>query len=95
MNNSITRSRATSAYRADPRERLALQLAAVLWRFLEATSAAWRWQQTSTHSRSSRRVPSGDRDRDKRHPLRRIVSELVGPTRDRYERLLRRTDIDR
>src|SRR5271157_1589252 len=36
-------------------------------------------------------VPSGDRDRDERHPLRSIVGELVGPTRGRHERLLRRT----
>ena len=33
-------------------------------------------------------VPSGDRDRDERHPLRWIVGELVAPTRDRYRRLL-------
>ena len=36
-------------------------------------------------------VPSGDRERDARHPLRRIVGELVGPMRDRHERVLRRT----
>jgi predicted amidophosphoribosyltransferase len=33
-------------------------------------------------------VPSGDSARDAHHPLRRIVGDLVGPTRDRYERLL-------
>jgi hypothetical protein len=37
-------------------------------------------------------VPSSDRDRDETHPLRTIVGELAGPTRDRHERLLRRTD---
>src|SRR5207302_1817135 len=38
-------------------------------------------------------VPSADRDRDEQHPLREIVGELVRPTRERYERLLRRTEL--
>jgi phosphoribosylpyrophosphate synthetase len=37
-------------------------------------------------------VPSGDCERDERHPLRSIVAELIVPTRERHERLLRRTD---
>lgn len=37
-------------------------------------------------------VPSSDPDRDETHPLRAIVGELAGPTRDRHQRLLRRTD---
>jgi predicted amidophosphoribosyltransferase len=37
-------------------------------------------------------VPSADPLRDLHHPLRRIVGELVEPTRDRYERLLMRSD---
>ena len=36
-------------------------------------------------------VPSGDPLRDRHHPLRRIVGELIAPTRDRYERLLVRS----
>ena len=36
-------------------------------------------------------VPSSDRGRDARHPLHRIVGELVAPTRGRYERLLTRS----
>ena len=36
-------------------------------------------------------MPSGDRQRDEHHPLRRIVGELVGPTRARHERLLVRS----
>lgn len=36
-------------------------------------------------------VPSADPLRDLHHPLRRIVGELVAPTRDRYERLLVRS----
>jgi hypothetical protein len=37
-------------------------------------------------------VPSGDRWRDLHHPMRRIVGELVESTRDRYERLLIRSE---
>jgi predicted amidophosphoribosyltransferase len=37
-------------------------------------------------------VPSGDPWRDLHHPLRRIVGELVPSTRDRYERLLVRSE---
>jgi hypothetical protein len=36
-------------------------------------------------------VPSSDTNRDERHPLRWIVGELVSPTADRHERLLRRS----
>jgi predicted amidophosphoribosyltransferase len=36
-------------------------------------------------------VPSGDRHRDQVHPLRRIVTAALGPGRNRYERLLRRS----
>src|SRR5579875_3998626 len=37
-------------------------------------------------------VPSADPLRDLHHPLRRIVGELVEPTRERYERLLVRSE---
>jgi hypothetical protein len=37
-------------------------------------------------------VPSGATLRDLHHPLRRIVGELIAPTRHRYERLLVRSD---
>lgn len=70
---------------------LAVQLAAVLWRYLAehercAASAAGTeaFELVTT-------VPSSDRARDDRHPLRWIVGEVVALTRDRYERLLRRS----
>jgi hypothetical protein len=37
-------------------------------------------------------VPSSSAERDDDHPLRRIVDELVGVTRGRHRRLLRRSD---
>lgn len=70
---------------------LQLQLAAVLWRFiaahercLEDAAAASRFDLVTT-------VPSSDQRRDESHPLRRIVGEIVEPTRDRFQRLLRRS----
>jgi hypothetical protein len=38
-------------------------------------------------------VPSSDRQRDERHPLRWIVGELASPTADRHQRLLRRSQV--
>ncbi|HET6869161.1 MAG TPA: hypothetical protein VFH80_24835 [Solirubrobacteraceae bacterium] len=76
----------------DVARRLQAILAAILWRFL------------TTHERCLARaadtrsfdlvtiVPSGDPTRDATHPLRTIVGELVGPTRERHQRLLRRTE---
>ena len=78
----------------DVARRMAAELAAVLWRFLAGHEACLariaevgRFELVTT-------VPSGDRQRDERHPLRWIVGQLVGPTRERYERLLRRSEAD-
>jgi len=38
-------------------------------------------------------VPSGDANRDRLHPLRRIVGEMVPSTRERHRRLLLRSDV--
>jgi predicted amidophosphoribosyltransferase len=71
--------------------RLQLELAAVVWRHLAghepclAKAAGVRAFDVVTT------VPSSDLARDARHPLRRIAGALVGPTRDRYERLLTRS----
>ena len=75
--------------------RLGLQLAAVLWRYLAAHETCLVRAVGITASRRFHLVttiPSGDRSRDEHHPLRWIVGEIVVPTRDRYERLLRRSD---
>lgn len=70
---------------------LSLELAAVLWRYLvlheqciARAAGVERFDVVTT-------VPSGSRERDQWHPLRRIVGELVGPTRDRHRRLLERS----
>ena len=73
--------------------RLGVGLASVLWRALSAhercVAAAAGVQAFSLVAT----VPSSDPLRDRDHPLRWIVSELVGPTRARHERLLKRTEI--
>lgn len=71
--------------------RLQRDLAAVLWRYLRdhesclgAAAGVERFDLVTT-------VPSSDHARDADHPLRGIAGELVTPTRERYERLLRRS----
>jgi predicted amidophosphoribosyltransferase len=74
---------------------LRLQLAAVLWRFLgeheccigEAAGAGPSFDIVTT-------VPSSDGVRDETHPLRSIVGELAGVTRDRFQRLLTRSELE-
>ena len=72
--------------------RLTAQLAAVLWRFLELHERCVAMAAHAIAFGIVTTVPSGDIERDEMHPLRRIVGELVGPTRERHERLLRRSD---
>lgn len=76
----------------DPARRLTAILAAILWRFLSnhETCIARTAADTDRFDLVTT-VPSGDPTRDERHPLRTIVGELVGPTRERHRRLLTRT----
>jgi predicted amidophosphoribosyltransferase len=71
--------------------RFEIELAAVLWRFvalhepcLARAAATGEFELVTT-------VPSSNRERDRSHPLHRIVGELVGPTRARFERVLSRS----
>jgi predicted amidophosphoribosyltransferase len=75
----------------DVARRLTAQLAAVLWRFLDVHEVCVAAAARASSFDVVTTVPSGDRERDHVHPLRRIVGELVGPTRDRHERLLERS----
>jgi hypothetical protein len=70
---------------------LQMQLAAVLWRFLERHERCLARAAGADQFDLVTTVPSGLADRDDAHPLRRIVSTVVAPTRDRFERLLRRS----
>ena len=69
-----------------------VELAAVLWRFLEQHEACVaRAAGTGEHFELVTTVPSGDLTAEDEHPLAGIVGELVAPTRERYARLLRRS----
>ena len=74
--------------------RLGVELAAVLWRYLAEHERCLARAARVEHFEVVTTVPSGDRRREERHPLRHIVGELVAPTRERYERLLRRTEAE-
>jgi predicted phosphoribosyltransferase len=76
----------------DVARRLAAQLAAVLWRFLDIHERCVAAATNTSGFEVVTSVPSGDRERDEDHPLRRIVGQLVGPTRDRHVRLLERSN---
>ncbi len=71
--------------------RLAVQLAAVLWRYLDAHEACLARAARVDNFRVVTTVPSGDLSRDGEHPLRWIVGEAIRITRPRHERLLRRS----
>jgi predicted amidophosphoribosyltransferase len=73
--------------------RLAMELAAVLSRFLDEHEACIARAAGVPGFQLVATVPSGDRARDEWHPLRWMVDELVGPTRRRHERLLRRSQL--
>lgn len=73
--------------------RLSVQLAAVLWRYLAKHEHCIARAAGTPSFELVTTVPSGDRERDERHPLRSIVGELAGPTRHRHERLLSRSAV--
>jgi hypothetical protein len=79
--------------RGEVARRLGVGLAAVLWRALTTHEPCVAGVAGAEAFSLVATVPSGDAARDQDHPLRWIVSELVGPTRTRHERLLRRTDV--
>lgn len=75
-------------------EDAALMLSKILWRFLAAHERCVADAAGVAAFDLVTTVPSGDLSRDRQHPLRRIAGELVGPTRGRHVRLLRRTEKD-
>ncbi|HEV3128305.1 MAG TPA: hypothetical protein VGY32_04945 [Solirubrobacteraceae bacterium] len=75
----------------DVARRLGVELAAVLWRFLADHERCLAHASGVRSFQVATTVPSGDRERDEPHPLRWIAGHLVAPTRERYERLLRRS----
>lgn len=75
----------------DVAKRLGAILAAILWRFVAQHETCLAKRAGVDHFDLVTTVPSGHATRDEHHPLRWIVGELVGPTRERHQRLLSRT----
>jgi predicted amidophosphoribosyltransferase len=75
----------------DVARRLQAILAAILWRFLQDHEACVANAAGTERFDLVTTVPSSDPIRDEHHPLRTIVGELVGPTRERHRRLLQRS----
>jgi predicted amidophosphoribosyltransferase len=73
-------------------ERFAMELAAILWRHLAKHEACLVHAVGIQAFDLVTPVPSSMRERDRNHPLHRIVGELVGVTRARHDRLLRRSE---
>jgi predicted amidophosphoribosyltransferase len=71
--------------------RLMAGLAAVLWRYLSGHERCVAQAAGVAAFPLVTVVPSSDTGRTGEHPLATIVSELVAPTRERYETLLRRS----
>lgn len=67
------------------------ELAAVIWRYLSHHEPCLAHAAAAAQFDAVTTVPSSLLFRDDVHPLHHIVGELVGPTRLRYARLLRRT----
>lgn len=75
-------------------ERLTLELAAVLWRFLARHEICLARRTGVEKFPVVTTVPSSDVDRDAIHPLHTIVGRIVGYTAERFDRLLRPTGVE-
>jgi hypothetical protein len=71
----------------------ALGLAAVLWRHLGGHERCLASAAATDAFTLVTTVPSSQRERADTHPLHLLVADLVGPARDRYDRVLERTDV--
>lgn len=72
---------------------LGIELAALLWRFLERHEACLSRASDVERFDIVTTVPSSDQVRDQSHPLPWIVGELCAATRERYQRLLARSRV--
>lgn len=75
------------------RRRFQVRLTAVLWRFLEAHEECVAKAAHVDMFDVVTTVPSRSAERDEAQPLRMMVSEWCGPVSQRFDRVLRRTDV--
>ncbi|HEX8976908.1 MAG TPA: hypothetical protein VF781_10380 [Solirubrobacteraceae bacterium] len=74
--------------------RFQTELAAVLWRHLQDHEQCLARAAGVERFELITSVPSGSRRRGPEHPLDRMLSTLIAPTRDRYESLLVRSTVE-
>jgi hypothetical protein len=89
-----TLHRALSGYKRLPTPialPLRLELARILRRYLERHEPCLARAAATPGFELITTVPSGDRHRDDKHPLRQLISVALGARRARHERLLCRT----
>lgn len=79
-------------YTGPPARYFSVGLAAVLWRHLHDHEGCLARAAGTDRFELVTTVPSSVPGREETHPLHRLVADLVTPVRERYERLLRRTD---
>lgn len=87
---------ALAGYKRPPAEvarRFELELAAVLWRYLQRHEQCLARAAEVSQFQLVTTVPSSHSERDRTHPLHRIAGKLCGATRERHRRLLTRTDM--
>ena len=77
---------------ADVALRFQLELASVVWRYLERHEACLARAAGVARFQLVTTVPSSHAGRDRTHPLHRMANDLCGVTRERHRRLLSRTD---
>jgi predicted amidophosphoribosyltransferase len=74
--------------------RLSVQLAAVLWRYLGAHEPCLARAAGVDNFPIVTTIPPGQSAREREHPLRWMVGEVIEVTRDRYQGLLRRSSLE-
>jgi predicted amidophosphoribosyltransferase len=77
---------------ARARAKLQRDLGALLWRFLRAHEACLARACGVPAFDLVTSVPSSSAERDRDHPLPHVVGQICAPTRDRYARVLQRSD---
>lgn len=68
-----------------------VQLSAVLWRFVSLHEGCLARHAGVDSFDVVTTVPSSSAQRDEEHPLRRLVGDVIGATRERHRRLLMRS----
>lgn len=92
MHNSLSQYK--RSFDVAARKRTQLEVAAVLYRFLDQHEKCLARSAQTEGFDVVTIVPSGSHESKTTHPLERLVGAVVPATRDRYRPLLERTDVE-